>query len=137
MFDSSSFANPTPLAHADTSRDVLPRRGSSLPTPHPKEADNFSPSFPVGGSVPMLIPRSVQTASRILKWLVKGNYLKVRLRQSKDNPHDVVRSVRKGTESKLAITIILRLTRYWFSKSMNAFVVNDLKVNKNKSQVGG
>ncbi|GFW00303.1 hypothetical protein TNCV_4355001 [Trichonephila clavipes] len=60
--------------------------------------------------------------------------------QSKDNPHDVVRSVRKGTwfsESKLAITIILRLTRYWFGKSMNAFVVNDLKVNKNRSQVGG
>ncbi|GFX38827.1 mitotic-spindle organizing protein 2A [Trichonephila clavipes] len=53
--------------------------------------------------------------------------------QSKDNRHDVVRSVRKGTwfsESKLAITIILRLTRYWFGKSMNAFVVNDLKVNK-------
>ncbi|GFV00843.1 uncharacterized protein TNCV_1386581 [Trichonephila clavipes] len=48
--------------------------------------------------------------------------------QSKDNPHDVVRSVRKGTwfsESKLAITIILRLMRYWFGKSMNAFVVND------------
>ncbi|GFV57835.1 transposable element Tcb1 transposase [Trichonephila clavipes] len=48
--------------------------------------------------------------------------------QSKDNPHNVVRSVRKGTwfsESKLAITIILRLTRYWFGKSMNAFVVND------------
>ncbi|GFW50890.1 uncharacterized protein TNCV_3591721 [Trichonephila clavipes] len=46
--------------------------------------------------------------------------------QSKDNPHDVVRSVRKGTWfSKLAITIILRLTRYWFGKSMNAFVVND------------
>ncbi|GFV50340.1 hypothetical protein TNCV_3606281 [Trichonephila clavipes] len=39
--------------------------------------------------------------------------------QSKDNRHDVVRSVRKGTwfsESKLAITIILRLTRYWFVK---------------------
>ncbi|GFW83925.1 mitotic-spindle organizing protein 2A [Trichonephila clavipes] len=54
--------------------------------------------------------------------------------QSKDNRHDVVRSVRKGTwfsESKLGITIILRLTRYWFGKSMNAFVVNDLKVNKN------
>ncbi|GFX19603.1 hypothetical protein TNCV_2075111 [Trichonephila clavipes] len=48
--------------------------------------------------------------------------------QSKDNPHNVVRSVRKGTwfsKSKLAITIILRLTRYWFGKSMNAFVVND------------
>ncbi|GFT31479.1 mitotic-spindle organizing protein 2A [Trichonephila clavipes] len=57
--------------------------------------------------------------------------------QSKDNHHDFVRSVRKGTwfsESKLAITIILRLTRYWFGKSMNAFVVNDLKVNKNMRQ---
>ncbi|GFV74156.1 hypothetical protein TNCV_4510621 [Trichonephila clavipes] len=29
MFDPSSFANPTPLAHADTSRDVLPREGTS------------------------------------------------------------------------------------------------------------
>ncbi|GFX61620.1 hypothetical protein TNCV_5111071 [Trichonephila clavipes] len=27
MYDPSSFANPTPLAHADTSRDVLPRGG--------------------------------------------------------------------------------------------------------------
>ncbi|GFX94773.1 hypothetical protein TNCV_1636351 [Trichonephila clavipes] len=25
MFDPSSFGNPTPLAHADASRDVLPR----------------------------------------------------------------------------------------------------------------
>ncbi|GFW84424.1 hypothetical protein TNCV_3089411 [Trichonephila clavipes] len=25
MYDSSSYVNPTPLAHADTSRDVLPR----------------------------------------------------------------------------------------------------------------
>ncbi|GFV17046.1 hypothetical protein TNCV_655991 [Trichonephila clavipes] len=31
MFDPSSFANPTPLAHADTSRDVLPRGGTSQP----------------------------------------------------------------------------------------------------------
>ncbi|GFY21647.1 uncharacterized protein TNCV_1167921 [Trichonephila clavipes] len=29
MSDSSSFVNPMPLAHADTSRDVLPRRGTS------------------------------------------------------------------------------------------------------------
>ncbi|GFT74559.1 RNA-directed DNA polymerase from mobile element jockey [Trichonephila clavipes] len=58
--------------------------------------------------------------------------------QSKDNRHDVVRSVRKGTwfsESKLAITIILRLTRYWFGKSMNEFVMNDLKVNKNMTKL--
>ncbi|GFW55656.1 hypothetical protein TNCV_120401 [Trichonephila clavipes] len=27
MFDSSSYDNPTPLAHADASRDVLPRGG--------------------------------------------------------------------------------------------------------------
>ncbi|GFW88198.1 mitotic-spindle organizing protein 2A [Trichonephila clavipes] len=54
--------------------------------------------------------------------------------QSKENPHDVNRSVRKGTwfsESKLGLCIILRLTRYWFGKSTNEFVVNDLKVNKN------
>ncbi|GFV20534.1 uncharacterized protein TNCV_4142951 [Trichonephila clavipes] len=29
MFDSSSFVNPTPLAHADVSRDVLTRGGTS------------------------------------------------------------------------------------------------------------
>ncbi|GFW36302.1 uncharacterized protein TNCV_1727301 [Trichonephila clavipes] len=29
MFESSSYVNPTPLAHADTSRDVLPRGGTS------------------------------------------------------------------------------------------------------------
>ncbi|GFU65357.1 uncharacterized protein TNCV_2836671 [Trichonephila clavipes] len=29
MFDSSFYDNPTPLAHADTSRDVLPRGGTS------------------------------------------------------------------------------------------------------------
>ncbi|GFW35069.1 uncharacterized protein TNCV_5066351 [Trichonephila clavipes] len=29
MFDSSSFVNTTPIAHADTSRDVLPRGGTS------------------------------------------------------------------------------------------------------------
>ncbi|GFW78785.1 RNase H domain-containing protein [Trichonephila clavipes] len=29
MFDPSSFANPTPLAHAEASRDVLPRGGTS------------------------------------------------------------------------------------------------------------
>ncbi|GFS72632.1 hypothetical protein TNCV_1420381 [Trichonephila clavipes] len=29
MFESSSYVNSTPLAHADTSRDVLPRGGTS------------------------------------------------------------------------------------------------------------
>ncbi|GFV68763.1 hypothetical protein TNCV_694311 [Trichonephila clavipes] len=32
MFDPSPFANPTPLAHADTSRGVLPRGGTSQTT---------------------------------------------------------------------------------------------------------
>ncbi|GFU53151.1 hypothetical protein TNCV_3023731 [Trichonephila clavipes] len=31
MFDPSPFVNPTPRAHADTSRDVLPREGTSQP----------------------------------------------------------------------------------------------------------
>ncbi|GFX17216.1 uncharacterized protein TNCV_2857391 [Trichonephila clavipes] len=73
---------------------------------------------------------------RLQKGTVDGYKWRCR-NQSKDNRHDVVRSVRKGTwfsESKLAITIIFRLTRYWFGKSMNAFVVNDLKVNKNMRQ---
>ncbi|GFV02442.1 uncharacterized protein TNCV_1023701 [Trichonephila clavipes] len=30
MFDSSSYVNPTPLAHADTSRDLLPRGGHNV-----------------------------------------------------------------------------------------------------------
>ncbi|GFV03837.1 hypothetical protein TNCV_2667591 [Trichonephila clavipes] len=29
MFDASSFADPTPLAHSDASRDVFPRGGTS------------------------------------------------------------------------------------------------------------
>ncbi|GFW24902.1 hypothetical protein TNCV_3846361 [Trichonephila clavipes] len=32
MFDPSSFADPTPLAHADTARDALPRGGTSQPS---------------------------------------------------------------------------------------------------------
>ncbi|GFY25482.1 uncharacterized protein TNCV_2486021 [Trichonephila clavipes] len=34
MHDPSSFANPTPLAHADASRDVLPRGGTSQDATH-------------------------------------------------------------------------------------------------------
>ncbi|GFV37027.1 hypothetical protein TNCV_2381741 [Trichonephila clavipes] len=47
MFDPSPFANPTPLAHADTSRDALPRGGTSQPwmkhesiTSHPRQKNN-------------------------------------------------------------------------------------------------
>ncbi|GFU73701.1 putative RNA-directed DNA polymerase from transposon BS [Trichonephila clavipes] len=36
MFDSSSYDNPAPLAHADTSRDVLPR-GDTSQTVHSKD----------------------------------------------------------------------------------------------------
>ncbi|GFT85700.1 hypothetical protein TNCV_4026551 [Trichonephila clavipes] len=36
MFDPSPFVNPTPLAHADTSRDVLPRGGTSQTLRHSK-----------------------------------------------------------------------------------------------------
>ncbi|GFX42118.1 hypothetical protein TNCV_2135331 [Trichonephila clavipes] len=81
--------------------------------------------------------RGVKKNMRLQKGTVDGYEWRCR-NQSKDNRHDVVRSVRKGTwfsESKLAITIILRLTRYWFGKSMNEFVMNDLKVNKNMTNL--
>ncbi|GFV45647.1 mitotic-spindle organizing protein 2A [Trichonephila clavipes] len=56
---------------------------------------------------------------RLQKGTVDGYEWRCR-NQSKDNRHDVVRSERKGTwfsKSKLAITIILRLTRYWIGIS--------------------
>ncbi|GFW60528.1 hypothetical protein TNCV_568761 [Trichonephila clavipes] len=34
MFESSSYVNPTPLAHADTSRDVLPRGAAQCKGPY-------------------------------------------------------------------------------------------------------
>ncbi|GFW98622.1 hypothetical protein TNCV_2758011 [Trichonephila clavipes] len=69
---------------------------------------------------------------RLQKRTVDGYEWRCR-NQSKDNRHDVVRSVRKGTwfsESKLAITIILRLTRYWFGKSMNPLKAPGLQLKR-------
>ncbi|GFX96364.1 uncharacterized protein TNCV_2054831 [Trichonephila clavipes] len=43
MFDSSSYVNPTPLAHADTSRDVLPRGGTSQW--HPTRFNLYDPEM--------------------------------------------------------------------------------------------
>ncbi|GFX06260.1 uncharacterized protein TNCV_504801 [Trichonephila clavipes] len=40
MFDSSSYVNPTPLAHADTSRDVYPRGGLENVTEFLEGIDN-------------------------------------------------------------------------------------------------
>ncbi|GFT20872.1 hypothetical protein TNCV_942151 [Trichonephila clavipes] len=40
MFDSSSYDNPTPLAHANASRDVLPMGGTSHNKQHPIEIDS-------------------------------------------------------------------------------------------------
>ncbi|GFU91559.1 hypothetical protein TNCV_2543251 [Trichonephila clavipes] len=48
MFDSSSYVNPTPLAHADTSRDVLPR-GEESPIPRIRKK-----GFTLGNSTPSL-----------------------------------------------------------------------------------
>ncbi|GFW54370.1 uncharacterized protein TNCV_3703301 [Trichonephila clavipes] len=42
-FDSSPFVNPTPLAHADTSRDVLPRGGTSQW--HPTRFNLYEPEM--------------------------------------------------------------------------------------------
>ncbi|GFX49982.1 uncharacterized protein TNCV_3883111 [Trichonephila clavipes] len=43
MFDPRSFADPTPLAHADTSRDVLPREGTSQW--HPTRFNLYDPEM--------------------------------------------------------------------------------------------
>ncbi|GFV39736.1 hypothetical protein TNCV_741661 [Trichonephila clavipes] len=43
MFDPSSFTKPTPLAHADTSRDVLPRGGTSHVFPYPTYSLDLTP----------------------------------------------------------------------------------------------
>ncbi|GFS53758.1 hypothetical protein TNCV_731491 [Trichonephila clavipes] len=49
MFDSSSFVDPTPLAHADASRDVLPR--GEMPRSLVLQSNPCRPlaSFPPGG----------------------------------------------------------------------------------------
>ncbi|GFS75551.1 uncharacterized protein TNCV_3424991 [Trichonephila clavipes] len=48
MFDSSSYVNPTPLAHADTSRDVLPRGDVSAKYYHglPTAESSIVEAFP-------------------------------------------------------------------------------------------
>ncbi|GFX57490.1 hypothetical protein TNCV_3051411 [Trichonephila clavipes] len=56
MFDPSPFANPTPLAHADTSRDVLPR-GRTLQL----GAWTASPNYPTNDRT--FEPRRISSAS--------------------------------------------------------------------------
>ncbi|GFX25059.1 hypothetical protein TNCV_4260261 [Trichonephila clavipes] len=67
MFDLSSFANPTPLAHADTSRDVLPRGGTSQPeglgsmpdaTKYPPSTHGVKPCCQRVGNFSAVKPRS-------------------------------------------------------------------------------
>ncbi|GFT90714.1 mitotic-spindle organizing protein 2A [Trichonephila clavipes] len=51
-----------------------------------------------------------------------------------ENPHDVCKSIRKGTwfsKSHLSVCDILILTHHFFGKSMNEFAVKDARVNKN------
>ncbi|GFW57504.1 mitotic-spindle organizing protein 2A [Trichonephila clavipes] len=51
-----------------------------------------------------------------------------------ENPHDVCKSIRKGTwfsKSHLSVCDILILTLHFFGKSMNEFAVKDVRVNKN------
>ena len=56
-----------------------------------------------------------------------------RCRKKGVNAHDVCRSARKNlwfSHCKLSIYDILRLTKCWFGRCMNEFVVNEIKVNK-------
>ncbi|GFW45406.1 DDE_Tnp_IS1595 domain-containing protein [Trichonephila clavipes] len=50
------------------------------------------------------------------------------------NAHDVCRSLRKNSwfsNSKLSMYDVLRVTKMWFGRCMNDYVVNELKLNKN------
>ncbi|GFU09821.1 mitotic-spindle organizing protein 2A [Trichonephila clavipes] len=50
------------------------------------------------------------------------------------NTHDVCRSIRKNSwfsNSKLSMYDSLRVTKMWFGRCMNDYVVNELKLNKN------
>ncbi|GFU93896.1 mitotic-spindle organizing protein 2A [Trichonephila clavipes] len=51
-----------------------------------------------------------------------------------ENPHDVCKSIRKGTwfsKSHLSVCDILIFNASFFGKSMNEFAVKDVRVNKN------
>ena len=57
-----------------------------------------------------------------------------RCRKKDVNEHDVCGSVRKNllfSISKLSMYDILCVTKLWFGRCMNDFIVNELKVNKN------
>ncbi|GFV51447.1 hypothetical protein TNCV_843871 [Trichonephila clavipes] len=67
MFDPSPFVNPTPLAHADTSRDVLPRGGTSqmdLSTPMPQRHHAFTNIHAFSGTRTQALRHSTQRHSR-------------------------------------------------------------------------
>ncbi|GFV81181.1 hypothetical protein TNCV_4772101 [Trichonephila clavipes] len=64
MFDSSSYVNPTPLAHADSSRDVFPRGGllERIPNPsaqRPAGPESTPPAEPE--STPPAEPEKIPT----------------------------------------------------------------------------
>ncbi|GFW54618.1 hypothetical protein TNCV_5109921 [Trichonephila clavipes] len=65
MYNPSCFANPTPLAHADTSRDVLPRGGYLLFMRSDECAVNFRIRGGIGviDNVHALILRACLSAS--------------------------------------------------------------------------
>ncbi|GFW05430.1 uncharacterized protein TNCV_3359471 [Trichonephila clavipes] len=85
MFDPSSFANPTPLAHADISRDVLPRGGDAVAkvSDHGRHAMSSSPvplkTRRVGQRCTLNLSRA-QTSSRGCGVVVRKGGCKLRCR---------------------------------------------------------
>ncbi|GFV08624.1 transposable element Tcb1 transposase [Trichonephila clavipes] len=61
MFDSSSYVNSLPLAHADTSRDVLPRGGTSQLGTHLSTRRNVAREFDIAHSVVSRLWKSFKT----------------------------------------------------------------------------
>ncbi|GFV23773.1 hypothetical protein TNCV_959671 [Trichonephila clavipes] len=118
MFDPRSFVNPTPLAHADISRDVLPRGGTSQRISWSgisliisnflghKDHGRVVRRFKVGQSVATVaatMDASKSVISRLKMAAEGGNALRNHVRDSERNTtpledHYVVFVAKKGTK---------------------------------------
>ncbi|GFV42259.1 putative DD41D transposase [Trichonephila clavipes] len=71
MYASSSFVNPTSLAHADALRDILPRGGISQTSPHedpnPK-GDRFNSCQVIYSQFGLAIHQNDQARRRFVEW---------------------------------------------------------------------
>ncbi|GFX14006.1 hypothetical protein TNCV_612111 [Trichonephila clavipes] len=91
MFDPSSFADPTPLVHADTSRDVLPRgehgRDIRLSYTYEKNSDTPQNKYEY---VEKLLPSLEHTFNKVLNNLKdqEASHVELSTRATKQHHYD-------------------------------------------------